>query len=236
MHNHIGLSQDGAHGTIEELLTNMEEYNVEKAVLFATDEETKGVTYEQLNTKIIELQNTYPEKIIAFARIIPSAGDAAVKEFQRSRSLGVKGLKLKPVDGFEPHEAKILFELLDKEQGYPVLIHTAHNPGNQPDLWEDLIVAYPHLNFILAHGGKDDYRQCARIAKAYSNVYVDTSTLSYNRTRILYNIIGPHKLVFASDYPYSHHAIELAKYKVLIKDPVHFKMIMYDNAAKILGL
>jgi len=235
IHNHIGLSRDGGHGELDILLSNMEEIGITSSIVFATDEENTGATFENVNTKIIDAQKEHPDKIIAFARIVPSAGKKAIEEFKRCCRQGIKGLKLKPTDGFEPQDATIIFDLIDSDH-FPVLIHTGHEPVSHPSIWEPFFIEYPKIDFILAHGGKDQYRKCAEIVKKYSNVYVDTSTLSYHRTEYLYEILGPEKILFGSDYPYSHPAVELKKFEVLVKDKEALEMILYKNSAKVLGL
>lgn len=235
-HNHIGLSRDGGHGKLDVLIGNMAAYKIAKSVLFAIDEEGYAPTYEVQNDKIIAARNKFPDKVIAFARIVPSAGRAAAREFKRCCELGVKGLKLKTPDGFEPADAKNILDLIGDRRDFPVLIHTAHDGHSQPRIWKPVIAHYPNINFILAHGGKDHYRQCAELAVKYPNVYVDTSTLSYNRTRYIYENTGPEKILFASDYPYSHPAIELKKIELLISHKGDLELILYKNAARLLGL
>lgn len=236
VHNHIGLSRDGGHGKLDDLIKNMNDYKIAKSVLFAIDEEGFEPTYELQNDKIIAAQNKFPDKIIAFARIVPSAGRAAVHEFKRCCKLGVRGLKLKTSDGFEPADAKSILDIIGDRPDFPVVIHTAHDEHSQPRIWKPVIAHYPNINFILAHGGKDHYRKCTELAIKFSNVYVDTSTLSYNRTRYVYENIGPEKILFASDYPYSHPAIELKKMELLIKNKDDLKLILHKNAARLLDI
>jgi len=236
VHNHIGLSRDEGHGKLDDLIDNMAKCKIAKSVLFAIDEEGFEPTYELQNDKIVAAQNKYPDKIIAFTRIVPSAGRTAVREFNRCRKLGVKGLKLKTPDGFEPVEAKIILDLIGDRGDFPVLIHTAHDEHSQPRIWKPVVTRYPNINFILAHGGKDHYRKCTELAVKYPNVYLDTSTLSYNRTRHAYENAGPEKLLFASDYPYSHPVIELEKLKLLITNKADRELVFYKNAARLLGL
>ena len=235
IHNHIGLSRDGGHGELDILISNMEEIGISSSILFATDEENAGATFENLNTKIIDAQKEHPGKIIAFARIVPSAGEKAIEEFKRCCRGGIKGLKLKPSDGFEPEDAPIILDLIDSDH-FPVLIHTGHELESDPSIWEPFFIEYPKIDFILAHGGKDQYRKCAEVVKKYSNAYVDTTTLSFHRTEYLYRIIGPEKILFGSDYPYSHPAVELKKFELLVKDKNDLEMILYKNSARLLGL
>ncbi len=239
IHNHIGLSQDGGHGELEELVGHMQRYGISHACLFATDEPHRSPTYENLNGKILDAQTSFPGKILAFARIVPSAGQAAVEEFSRCLQRGVRGLKLKPVDGFEVKQAGIVLDLVRDRGDFPVLIHTAHDPGSEPELWEDVFRAYPKLNFILAHGGKDLYKVCADLVMKHDNVFVDTTTLSYNRTRHIYQRTGAEKILFGSDYPYSHPAVELTKFRVLMEkfgSDEDLKKILCLNARRLLAL
>ena len=236
IHNHIGLSRDGGHSKLEDIIENMKSCKIAKSVVFAIDEEGYEPTYKAQNDKIIVACKKFPDKLIAFARVVPSAGRVAVQEFKRCCKLGVKGLKMKTLGSFDPKEVKIILDLIGDRSDFPVLIHTAHDEHSQPRVWKPVIAHYPNVNFILAHGGKDRYRECSELAMKYPNVYIDTSTLSYNRTRHTYVNAGPEKILFASDYPYSHPAVELQKIRLLIKDKKHLDMILYKNAVRLLGL
>ncbi len=236
VHNHIGLSRDGGHGRVNDILENMDINKITKSVIFAVDEEGYRPTYELQNDKVIAAQKKFPEKIIAFTRIVPSAGRVAVNEFTRCCKLGVRGLKLKTPDGFEPSDARVILDLIGDRPDFPVLIHTAHDEHYQTRIWKPVINHYPGVNFILAHGGKDHYRKCCELAIKYPNVYLDTSTLSYNRTKYIYENAGPEKIVFASDYPYSHPAIELKKFELCVTNKEDLKLVLYRNAHRLLGL
>lgn len=236
LHNHLGLSQDGGFSKIEDVLANMTTYKIAKVALFAIDEEGYEPTYKKQNAKVISVQEAHPDKIIAFARIVPSAGSLAVEEFKRCLKKGVKGLKMKMSYGLDPKDAKAVLDLIADRGDFPVIIHTAHDEHSQPKLWEPIIARYPKINFIMAHGGKDRYRQCNEVAIKHKNAYIDTSTLSFNRTRYTYVTAGPGKIVFASDYPYSHPAIELTKMRLLVKDKKDLNAILYQNATRLLGL
>lgn len=236
IHNHIGLSRDGGCSKIEDILANMAAYKIDKVALFAIDEEGWEPTYRKPNSRVLALREKYPKKIIAFTRIVPSAGAAAIAEFKRCLKLGAAGLKMKMSYGLDPRDAKGVLDLIGDRSDFPVIVHTAHDEHSQPFVWKPVITRYPKINFILAHGGKDRYRQASMMAAKYDNVYLDTSTLSYNRSRHTYAVTGAEKILFGSDYPYSHPAIELTKWKLLVRDKKDLGMILYKNAARLLGL
>lgn len=236
IHNHVGLSQDGGHSKLEDIIENMATYKISKVALFAVDEKGYEPTYKAQNTKVIAARDQYPDKVIAFARIIPSAGHIAVQEFKRCLKFGVKGLKMKMSYGLNPRDAKCILDLIADRSDFPVIIHTAHDEHSQPRIWEPVMARYPKINFIMAHGGKDRYRQCNEVAIKHPNVYIDTSTLSYNRTRHTYANAGAEKILFGSDYPYSHPGVELKKLQLLVKDKKDLGLILYKNAVRLLGL
>ena len=235
IHNHLGVSPDGGESYLPDLLQNMEIYGIKKLVLFAIDEDGSGPNFEAVNARIIQAQRQYPEKLISFVRLVPSSGRAAVEELERSLSGGIRGLKLKALDGYTVGDTTALLERVKDIPGFIVLVHTDHRAGSTPLDWEPVIQQYPQLSFILAHGGKDRYRDCAAVVSRYPHVYVETSTLSYNRTKYILRNVALEKILFASDYPYSHPAIERAKFEVLLTDEKDLQKIYYLNACRLLN-
>ena len=142
---------------------------------------------------------------------------------------------MKTPDGFVPSDSKCILDIIVRPD-FPVLIHTAHDEHSQPRIWASIISQYPDINFIMAHGGKDHYRKCTELAIKYPNIYIDTSTLSFNRTQYMYENAGPEKLLFASDYPYSHPAIELKKIELVITKQEDLDMVLHKNAVRLLGI
>ncbi len=236
VHNHLGVSPDGGESSLESILENIKKYRIGRLVLFAIDEEDSGQTFEKVNDRVIQAQKKYPDKIIGFVRIVPSAGEAALLELNRCLEAGVRGIKMKALDGYPVTET---FSVLDCIKGIPdfiVIVHTDHRPGSTPFDWQPVIEKYPDIYFVLAHGGKDRYRDCADVVNRYPNTYVETSTLSYNRTKYIYRHVDVDRILFASDYPYSHPAIEMAKYEVLVQKEEDLQKIFFLNACRLFDL
>jgi len=239
VHNHIGTSPDEGQSSPELIRSNMEKFGIDHAVVFAIDEPGTGPTFEDLNTQALGLKKSDPRRFGAFGRIVPSTGQPGIDDFKRCLDGGVRGLKLKGKDGFEPSAAQPILDLIPEDRPFPVLIHTSIKPGSSPKEWEPVIVRYPHINFILAHGGKDRYRDCARMAKDLPNVYCDTTTLSFHRSRVIYRTCGAGKILFASDTPYSHPAVEIQKWECILEEAENDSdknQIFYQNAQRLLGI
>ena len=235
MHNHLGVSPDGGESYLPDLLRNMDAYGIKKLILFAIDEEGAGPNFESVTARVIQAQRQYPRKFICFTRLVPGSGQAALEELERGLKAGIRGLKLKALDGYAVADTTGLLDRVKDIKGFIVLVHTDHREGSTPLDWETVIQQYPQLSFILAHGGKDRYRDCAAVVNRYPHVYVETSTLSYNRTKYLLRNVPIEKVLFASDYPYSHPAIERAKYEVLIHDNEDLQKVYYLNACRLLA-
>ena len=69
VHNHMGLSRDGGHSKIEEILENMEASKIAKSVVFAIDEEGYQPTYKKQNDKVIAARDKFPERLGAIEGI-----------------------------------------------------------------------------------------------------------------------------------------------------------------------
>ncbi len=230
VHNHIGESRDGGVGSLNKLLENLESARIDRAVLFPIDD-GKGIkSYPEMNDEVLAAQQAHPDKITAFCRVAAGDGQAAISELNRCIESGHQGLKLHPrSDRFEPDQALGLFEAA-KRLSIPILLHTGHLGQGHPVSWAPLIERFPTVPVTLAHGGKDAYRELAKAYKDMNHVYVETSCLSFYRTRFLIEALGYERLIFGSDYPYSHPEIELLKLKLLLPEAKKQRKVFYDNA------
>lgn len=99
---------------------------------------------------------------------------------------------------------------------------------------------YRQVNFIIPHLGsfRDDWQVQQRVVDQlvrHPNVYADTSGVQ----RFDYIVeatqrAGPHKLLFGSDGPWLHPAVELYKIQVLPISPSARRLILGGNAARLL--
>ena len=173
--------------------------------------------------------------LIGCARLNPNELKAAFCEIDRAVRVGFRVVKLHPrSDRFNAHLAKSLFKKID-ENRLSVILHTGHEANCHPSQWLHIFKAYPKAFFVLAHSGKDRFREAIEIAKHTRNVYLDTSTLSYYRTGLILKKVGAKKVVFASDIPYSHLGLEIRKFEYLLPRAKQ-RLVFGDNAKRILGM
>ena len=233
MHLHLGRSRDGGELDLDEILKAMKAYRISRAVLFGIDEQDAGVTYEKTNRRVLKAaaENSH---LIAFARLNPNAGEKAFKEGERCVQAGIRGVKLHPrSEQFSPSQAEDLIAQIEGEK-LPILLHTSHEPNCRPLEWEKIFKRHSKIPFVLAHGGKDAFQEAIAVSGRNRHVWVETSTLSYWRTGLILKKLGASRMVFGSDLPYSHPAVERLKLDLLLS-PSEQRKVYSENPRKILG-
>ena len=233
LHLHLGHSRDGASFSLAEVRKALNEHRINRAVLFAIDEEDAGPTYERSNDRVLKASAS-DLRLIPFARLSPRTGSRAVAELHRSIHSGMRGVKLHPrAEKFSPEEAGPLIREIEAER-LPVFLHTAHEKNCGPGEWEKIFKRHRRIPFVLFHGGKDAFEEAISVAHRNRNVWVETSTLSYWRTGVILRRLGASKIVFGSDLPYSHPAVERLKLDFLLSRSER-KKVYSDNPKRILG-
>lgn len=233
LHIHLGRSRDGASLSFGEIGRALDRYRISRAVVFAIDESGAGPTYEKPNRRVLR-GCTGNRRLIPFVRLNPGAGARAVSELRRAIREGARGVKLHPrAEKFSPPEAEDLIDEIENEK-LPIFLHTSHEENCRPLLWEKIFRRHRRIPYVLFHGGKDAYEEAAAVACRNRHLWVETSTLSYRRSAVLLDRLGASRLVFGSDLPYSHPAVERLKLELLLKRPERRK-VFQDNPKRILG-
>lgn len=233
MHLHLGRSRDGASLTLAEIQKAMARYGISRAVLFAIDEAQAGPTYEKANSRVFAAARS-DSRFIPFVRLNPRAGGKALGELARSLKAGIRGVKLHPrSESFSPPEAEELIRQIENER-LPILLHTSHEKNCRPSAWERIFRRHRKTPFILAHGAKDSFLEAIALARQYRHLWLETSALSYWRSGMILRKLGASRVVFGSDLPYSHPAVERVKLDLLLSSSGRRK-VYSENPQRILG-
>jgi len=233
-HNHIGFSPDGGAVTYEELDAAMRGAGVSRYVVCPIDEPGSGPCYTEPNNRIAALMKK-DARVIGFGRVAPTQCMDAADEVRRIAALGLRGLKLHIIsDKFKIQQARTVMETA-AALGLPVLCHTHHTSFTSNAKHWRALFAETGATFIIAHGGKDSYRELCRIAPKYDNVFIDTTCVSINRTRVLLSALGPRRILFASDMRYGHPQLEKLKWR-LVAGTKDLEFIFYKNACRVFGI
>lgn len=183
------------------------EAGISKTVLFAAF----NSDYAAANKKVAQLVKTKPDKFYGYAFVNADKDNGKIRMMIDTavNSYGFCGIKC------HRHDARISREICDtaKEFGLPVL-YDVMGEVSQVEL---IAKQYPEVNFIIPHLGSfaDDWKaQQSFIDKLskHDNVYTDTSGVRrFDLLKEAYEYAGAHKILFGTDGPWLHPAVELSK-------------------------
>lgn len=219
----------------ELVLRRMEEAAIDYSVVHATG----NTTYEKANEEIAELCRRYPTKFIGFANHNVEREKGRIRSllFREVHELGLRGVG-EIGCGVPPRE------LLDalRELHIPMLYHPYVGDDERVALLEEFVPDYPNVNFILCHLGNDDsddwreHLEAILLAKAYPNVYLDTSAViitPYLEKAI--QELPAEKLIFGSDGVDPDSRMEIYKIRVQKLPKEKEELILGGNMLRLLG-
>ena len=235
-HAHVG---HGRYKSLppEELLRQMDEYGVDRAVICPVEEQI--ILYNREGNDFILAQvRRYSTRFIGFAVANPWYGPAAVEELKRALGEGLRGLKLHPTfQGFSVNDP-IAYPLVETaaRYGVPIYVHTGTPHFGEPFKLVELARRYPEVTFIMGHAGASDFwydlPRCHRFAP---NILFETSRNGPANYHHMALNIGADYLVFGSNAPESSYPLEMASIRDVFKDPADLDKIFGLNMARALG-
>ena len=201
---------------------------------------TKPEQVQTINDFIAE-QASLHDEFIGFGTIHPDFPDIP-GEIDRLGGIGLRGLKLHPDLQNYPMDAERAFPIYEAAEGrIPILMHMgdAVRDYSSPKRLLRVLERFPRLVVIAAHlGGYRDWNEATVLAG--SPVYLDTSSVLFElppatALSIMRNH-GMDRILFGTDYPMWDHDGELARFGKLDLSPDERRHILFENAAKLLGL
>jgi predicted TIM-barrel fold metal-dependent hydrolase len=177
------------------LIAHMDECGIEKmALINYITPEVVGFT-EEVNVFSADIARPYPERLIPFGGVDPRRHtDVAAHMDYLLGDLRLRGIKIHP-----PHQFFRANDYLNDlslrglatvyetciEYGVPVMFHTgtsifprARNKYGDPIDIDDVIVDFPELKVILAHGGRPLWMDTALfLLRRSKNVFLDISSV-----------------------------------------------------------
>jgi hypothetical protein len=236
--------------TVPEVVADLNRYNVVKAVITGRDCET---TYgsKSNNDSVIEFVKAFPDKFIGFVGCDPHKGMKAIEELKASvNDLGMRGAAVDPyLAQIYANDAKY-YPIYSKccELDVPIVFTTG--PATLvPNAIIDHVAPryidiaardFPELKIIISHGGYPWVNEAVIVAERNRNVYIDLSEYEFSPMSEAYvqaaNTMISDKILYASAHPFVDFRQALETYQKLDFKPEVRQKIMYDNAAKLLGL
>ena len=235
------------------LLKAMDRDGVDHAVVMGMGWSDFDVAVEA-NDYLIEAVCANPDRLTGFASVNPAWGDVAVAEAQRCADAGLRGIgELHPdTQGMDITDRSVMTPLMDlaHERSLPVLVHCSEPAGHKypgkgsttPDkLWR-FIENFPDNVIICAHwgGGLPFYSLMPEVGASLSNVYFDSAASPFLYRPDIYptvaSLVGAERILFATDFPLMPPSRPLAEVSELPLAEDECRMILGENAARLLGL
>jgi uncharacterized protein len=214
-HVRLGTSRD-ASLSVDDLLAAMESLGIDRA-LIAPDEASIAYHNRAGNDAVLAAADRSDGRLLAYAVANPWRGRDAVDELRRAHDGGAVALAIDSVlQGFD-----LLDGLVDPllvyaaEVGWPVYVRTGTPPNALPLPLATLARRHPDLAFVMGRSGATDFWIDAAPALRYAtNLYADTAYAPWDTVLTGFADdpeIGPSRLVFSTDAPYTVPAAEVRR-------------------------
>ena len=235
-HCHAGRG-DGLTGPwdtaapIDRYLRRCARAGIGRSVIFAAFHSDYAVA----NREVARLVAARPDRLYGFAFIHAARDRGRVHQMVATAVLeyGFVGIKV------HRHDARITREVCEaaRDFGLPVL----YDIVGEVSVLELLAQEYPEVDFIIPHLGSfaDDWSaQLALIDPLvrHPNIHADSSGV--RRFDLLEQAVrraGSRKLLFGSDGPWLHPAVELAKLRLLGLPPADEALVLGGNFMRLIG-
>lgn len=235
-HCHAGKG-DGLTGPwdtnapLEKYLLRAARAGIDRTVLFAAFHSD----YLSANREVARIVKSRPNRFYGFAFIHPQRDRGRVKAMveEAVTSNGFVGIKV------HRHDAAITREVCESARAFSLPV--IYDVVGEVSVVELLAEEYPDVTFIIPHLGSfsDDWRaQLALIDHLvrHPNIYADTSGV--RRFDLLEQAVrraGAGKILFGTDGPWLHPAVELSKVKVLGLPASEERMVLGGNLLRLIS-
>jgi predicted TIM-barrel fold metal-dependent hydrolase len=241
------------------LIEEMDRSGIDRLVMINyVTPEVVGFT-EEANEFSAHMAKPYPDRLIPFGGIDPRrVPDVNAEMDHLLGDLGIRGVKLHPPHQFfrandylKGGELAGLAKVYEKciAYGVPVMVHTgtsvfprARNKYANPMDLDDVIVDFPELKIIIAHGGRPLWMdETFFLLRRSPNVFLDISSIPPKKTLDYFPWIErvADQTIFGSDWP-GPGVQDLSSniedfYDLPLPDEIK-RRILRDNAQKLLSV
>jgi predicted TIM-barrel fold metal-dependent hydrolase len=232
-------------GARDRLLSTLDECGLERAVVCAGGTIDLDQLSRQLilgghvetdadNDAVLSACNGTDGRLVPFFFANPHREPARYRE----RAAEFRGLEISPAVhgvGLADPRAAALVEIA-AAVGHPVYTVCLDRPGAGVGDLAALARRFPEADFVLGHSGigNIDFYALALI-EGEANIALETSGGYTSVAEAALRRLGADRVVFGSEYPLQHPAVELAKFQALRIPPEQWRRVAWDNAHRLLG-
>lgn len=230
------------NGKIDGLLKDGEKVGTTHYLVHSVATTPKQV--KSINEFIASVVDSNPQLFTGFGTLHPDSDDIQ-RDFDYLIELGLKGVKLHPdFQQFAMNEERA-FKIgeIVRNGKVPMLVHCGdfrYNYSN-PEQIKPFLDEFPEIPFIGAHfAGWSVWQEATEKLAGTPNLYVDLSSSLYDLTSEtavdLIHAYGADRVLWGTDYPMWESESEMEYFNKLDLTDDEREMILYKNAAKLLGL
>lgn len=233
-----------AAATASALIENMDKAGIDKSVVLHVA--TKEHQHEDILKFAKEVDS---ERLISFGSVIPYSLSALEYVWKISDE-GLKGIKLHPPLQRCDADDERIFPVYDlaRALNLVVLFHAGWDPSYKdeerctPAMLLKILRNFPGLKVVAAHlGGMHLAKEVYETLAGKADLYFDTAFtaapwLDKNLFRSIIRRHGADKILFGSDYPWHLPQMELELIDGLGLSLEEKNLILWENAAALLGL
>lgn len=179
-------------------------------------------------------------KIWGMASIYPHFTHEAYRAeaYRCVKELGFVGMKLTPIGHAcdpESEDGMFTFSVAD-ELGVPMMVHTGSGiPFSSPMHVLKAAQRYPGLKIVLAHAGMGIMaREAVILAKLCPNVYLEPTWTGVADMRMIYEEVGPERMLFSSDHV-NNVPVQLETMAAVVPAR-ELDQVLYRTAEKLYGI
>jgi predicted TIM-barrel fold metal-dependent hydrolase len=238
-----GLLERRQRGTtLSQLLDEMDEAGVERAVLCAGYGGYDNLPWME------EAIAAHPDRFAGSLYVDPRTGMQAVRLLESTvRNSGVTMARVLALETQLPYDHAAYYPVYAKcvELGIPISVNVGipgpRVPGKHqhPLSLDEVCYFFPDLTVVMSHGGDPWVRLCVKLMAKWPNLYYMTS--AYAPKRLPAEIVdfingrGADKVLWASDYP----ILEFRRCRddilaLPLRDEERRRKFAYDNAKRLL--
>jgi hypothetical protein len=240
----IGSSAAATH-TIPNLLAEMDAVRVEQAMILPI---SFGLPF---GDDLTETWTAAIRKAAVGRRLLPGASvfprdPEAVDKLRRYAADGARAVKLHPnAQRYYPDapEAMAIYEECGR-LGLPVCLHSGR-AGIEPERvhrymlprhYEPMLRRFPEVDFVFLHSGSRDLADTLPLAERHENVWLGIHGQGVSALAEILERVGPHRLLFGTDWPFYTLAMSLAKVLMVTEGRPGARWAMLrGNALRLLG-
>lgn len=163
----------------------------------------------------------------------------SIDSLDRCLKKGLRGLMVSPlVHKFTFLDDRMAeLSILCGERGVPIVSHNAWRPGANTVDYVALARKHPRTNFILEHmGAAPADTEATAAAAELDNFFLETSLGNFMHIQETVKKAGASKVIFGSEYPLSHPAVELKKVLLLEIPEREREKILGENIRELMHL